>query len=277
MSNSDFKEFLRYAADFYYNGFKSFIPWTPKQKKNYLEKIESLKDLYQPMMEKKTGISLGNVKVKRHRELSKDIYYETVIEKIDEKIRKKENDVEEIEKLGFSLKTVYPLLSFVNSFMNQAFGGARFHKNTIYMPTGFGNRFEEYVKKDLWDSTVVHELSHALWGSIEGERSIRDHKNWRMWNEGFATYCEENYFLDLYKNKLYDVCDDKAKHFLKNTKNPNAENDLTKIAFLRDGYGSNSVYRKGKRKIENILEKHGENVLLDIPKKWDEFEREISF
>ena len=103
---------------------------------------------------------------------------------------------------------------------------------------------------------VVHELSHALWERIEGEPLDRNWSNagdlaqaaiqkFRLFVEGYATYAERMWFLDLYPPI--------ARNFLTHAKLDPA-----------------SIHFQGLKIIEQLVEKHGTGILLRIPRSWRE-------
>ena len=134
----------------------------------------------------------------------------------------------------------------------------RYNNKTIYIPFDFINRFMDInlkEREEKIDYCIVHELSHALWDNIAKNEGIegflnkdkrRTHKFSREWCEGFATYCSDEYF---------------AEFFPLNASTPQK---------LR------RVYGVGKRKVEELVKKHGKEILLEIPKRWKEFSREVA-
>ncbi len=38
----------------------------------------------------------------------------------------------------------------------------------------------------------------------------------------------------------------------------------------------NRNYREGRKAIERLVKKHGEDVLLEIPKRWPEFKKDLA-
>jgi hypothetical protein len=97
-------------------------------------------------------------------------------------------------------------------------------------------------------ATVVHELAHALW-----ERLARKPLTWqpkpRYWEkykvfvEGFATYAESVWFLDLYPSAV-------------------------KRSVLGTYIDPHGIHYLGKCTIEDLVRKHGQQILFEIPKRW---------
>lgn len=79
---------------------------------------------------------------------------------------------------------------------------------------------------------VVHELSHALWDALEGTSEYT--KEEKLFGEGFAMYGEKNWFAD----------------------------------FIPERIEFDELYEDGMRKVEELVEKHGERILYRIPSCW---------
>jgi hypothetical protein len=98
------------------------------------------------------------------------------------------------------------------------------------------------IKKD---GVMVHELFHVLWNKINNKDESKE-RNYSFWSEGFAEYGQFNYFYD----------------------------------FILSGStmmsGSGKKYIKGKKLIEKVINKYSEEVFLQIPLKWKEFDKEFN-
>jgi hypothetical protein len=90
---------------------------------------------------------------------------------------------------------------------------------------------------------IVHELSHSQWDCISGFNYYNDPVDWdrHFFFEGFATYCSEIYFKDIYPSG-------------------------TTIVPVHDQF-----YQNGKNAISKLVQKHSIDVLFKIPKNWKEF------
>ncbi len=98
------------------------------------------------------------------------------------------------------------------------------------------------------DSVVVHELSHRLWECLEKpdeDGTWKQLMSRRIWSEGFATYCEQEYFADLYP-------------------------EGTPILQL------SGIYTRGKKKMQELVDRYGRDIVLQVPSRWEEFEKSLS-
>lgn len=124
------------------------------------------------------------------------------------------------------------------------------YNSTIYVGFGFLDKLKiihDQIKgsKPNIDQTVIHELSYVLWNKVKNN-NIPQSQSPRLWHEGFATYCEEDYFSELYPN-CYKL-----------------EKDYRQVC------------REGKQQVERVIQRHGIEALLEIPNRWEEFEKELS-
>lgn len=238
--------------------FGALLPAPRKKREKFLEKVREKVDYYKPKIEAKCNISLRNVKVKDNEEWLDDHFsFERDNRRAIEIAWKNgrvptQRDFRSICMASSLARTIVtiPLLIY-NTFLDPDF---RYGNDTIYVPFYYGNRlmdvdFERKAKN--LDRKVVHELSHCLWDNIVGNKEdysvgIREIRTYREWSEGFATYCESTYFSDIY---------------------PDSTEEL---------HISSKVYRNGKRRIEELVKKHGEGILLEVPKRWKEFDKELS-
>ena len=129
--------------------------------------------------------------------------------------------------------------------MNTFGVGMKHYNSSIYIPFYFQNRFADIdfqIREKELDQSVVHELSHKLWHNLGGNRHDDFQRNWRIWNEGFATYCADIYFANLYPDDFQTYQGKWA-----------------------------GVHGRGKEKVEELVEKYGKDIILEIPKRWEEF------
>ncbi|MDP2926297.1 MAG: hypothetical protein Q8N99_08010 [Nanoarchaeota archaeon] len=219
----------------------SLFPFTSRVKKEYLEHLRSLISYYQPRIEDTIGIALGNVEVKDYKEWPRDHVINITSRRIETS-----PGTELGIKIGTAINTVlHKLLCQRQVFF-------AYENKNIYFCFGYNTRYFLYRGVKINDQGIVHELSHALWESVNEEpvflNQMRLNKgDWTVqkeWIEGFARYCERKYFRNIYPIKQIFVNDEE---------NP---------------------YQRGMRKIEQTLERHGQGVLLEIPKRWKEFELE---
>jgi hypothetical protein len=111
--------------------------------------------------------------------------------------------------------------------------------------------FQQCQHESYVASTVVHELSHALWERLGAQpltwqpRTELTEK-YRLFVEGFATYAERIWFLDVYPPSVRPF----AKHAM-------------------DTAG---VHYKGLRRVQALVKEFGPEVLFEIPRKWESFD-----
>ena len=123
---------------------------------------------------------------------------------------------------------------------------ASYHRNAIYVSFSNGTRSHEFAIA----FAVVHELSHALWERLadrplfprpKGNKS--DREKFKLLVEGYATYAERIWFVDMYPWSVRKF----ANH--PRTKPP-------------------GIYYEGMKRVEELVEQNGREILLEIPKRW---------
>lgn len=130
---------------------------------------------------------------------------------------------------------------------------ACYFRRGIYVSFDSGVQHDEEVA-----ATVVHELSHALWETISAaslhahpfsNHRIRpnEQEKLKLLGEGFAVYCERVWFLDIYPAYLRDSVQNR-------TLDPD------------------TIYARGLRQVNRLVEQHGPEILLEIPKRWRELD-----
>jgi hypothetical protein len=199
-------------------------------------------ELYQPLIEKRTGVSLGSLRVRDYRFLEPDrilamkqikypwwyrLFCRSAIEA-------------EFRKYCRHLQTSRQERSLASV--------ACYYRQTIYVNFVHGNVCHQ---EDL-AFTAVHELAHALWEAIAGQsldqmwpHSEADRERFRLFVEGHATYAEQIWFRDFYPACVRALVDCRKK----------------------DG----SVYVRGRDKIAELVDQYGPEVLMVIPKRWSDF------
>ncbi len=120
---------------------------------------------------------------------------------------------------------------------------ATYYRKGIYISFSSGTAHEDAVA-----AVVVHELAHALWERI----AVRP-LTWRpkaqyvekyaLFVEGFATYAEKVWFLDLYPITVRSVVQ-------------------------KEQLDPRGVHYRGLRRIEEIVRQKGPQIVPQIPKKW---------
>lgn len=228
-----------------------FMPVPRQKREDFLDKVRDRVDFYKPKIEERCNLNLGEVKVKDNSEFIDDVLYGANGLAWKDTLERgwRSGRVPSKTDFMFSYSTAAfaELLMKFPIFLYNSFSGAemRYFNSTIYVPFYFMNRFMDasFIGRiRTLDHTVVHELSHSVWYKIEPDK-YRDQNGRRVWFEGFATYCEDEYFSDLYQDGTERLSD----------------------RFLP------KLYIRGKKQIEELVEQHGSDIVLEIPKKWKNF------
>src|SRR3989344_2736133 len=230
-----------------------YFPLPKKVKEEHLDKIRGRVSHYKPLIEQQTGINLGEVRVREYNKVVYDIFPELISELKSMKKNSK-NKLEEIIAEGL----LYSLLPFIlvlgqtirmareDFYVSmKAYKSKTSDASTVYVGFGFLKKpliFKRKIDESAWDNEVVHELSHILADTMNPKfnHSSRD------WVEGFAIYCEQEYFKNLY-----------PLGYVVNRNN--------------EGF-----YKRGKEKIEQVVKTFGVEALLEIPNRWREFESALN-
>jgi len=190
---------------------------------------------YQPLIEqrfselKQEPIAIGKVTVKDMRDLSRGL---------------RSYSWQECRSPSqFAL--FYPLLYVASIYRrNQAENDffAHWFNRDLYLSFNHGTE----ILQEFLDQTVVHELSHGLWERLKGitpfdSEAFANPDKFKFANEGFASYCEYEFFRDLYPQEI--------------PKNHNPHKE---------------PYIQERSAIERLVNAHGEKILLEIPKNWRE-------
>jgi len=223
-----------------------WLPWEKREREEYLSKAREKVEFYKPKIEEKTGVSLGDVKVRDW-----NLSLESIIENytinsiaIDMYNKGRPLKIYELDKIVrecliegvkyYALRRIIPSR------------GGKFVKrnNTIYFKTGPFSRTASTIRGKMdytLDEDVVHELSHGLWEKLRAEMISGGREGYLTWSEGFATFCAHDYFSEFYpKNAIRSpVC------------------------------YSGSIYRVGYQIIRQMINKYGEGILLKIPRLVD--------
>lgn len=228
--------------------YGSFFPMSKRKREEVLDKVRQKVDYYQPRIEERCQIELGKVEVKDNKEWLSDTLYNSAHKKaINEALKQGRVPTGMDFWTYHSAASMGEMILAVPLFMFNAIRGAdmRYHDNTIYMPFNCVNRFMDSnfggrLKK--LDYAVVHELSHGLWDKLSGDKEEKTpFREYRRWFEGFATYGADVFFADFYPKKTEKYSDLKE------------------------------AYIEGKKKIEELVERYGKEIVLEVPKRWPEF------
>ena len=233
---------------------RPLLPLSEKEKQEYVRRVEEKRDFYQPRIEEKTRVDLGKVFVLPTGLGTAQIIYDkyTQLSNIA--------NTHEIEKFSWPQRTFIKAIAPITAAPITAimsipwlYHMAKMEQKAammavddcIFVPFGYISRFNLIMEKmgdpsDL-DELVVHELSHILWSKL-AQKHKQETLPPRLISEGFATYCQQNFFSDLYpKNYIID------------------EKTMT------------DSYLAGKKKIENLVAKYGKDIVLKIPARWPYF------
>ena len=200
-------------------------------------------NFYKPRIEKRTGVLLGDIAVWDH-----DRWHEDVMREYRRRASWPFVGIFKSFILRRRLRRYSPEFE-AESARKAREHAARYYRSAIYVSFDSGMSHE-----DALASVVVHELAHALWERIAGkpldERSNGaphidecDAEKYELFVEGFATYAERVWFLDLYPAALRSFAQ-------------------------RWPLKRESVYFRGLRRVEELVREHGQPVLLEIPKRW---------
>ena len=196
---------------------------------------------YQPRIEKRTGVQLGKISVWDLRELDqhklRDLEWRTspwIIGFLRRLVFKSR-----IQQYAEYLKSTAEERGHSCS--------ALYYKNAIYVSFSIDPHFHE----DHLALTAVHELSHALWERIEGRPlhekwsgTAADWDKYKLLGEGFATYAEQVWFLDIYP--------------------PGVKKNIPYLYFNKGG-----IHYRGFQRVQELIKEHGPELFLEIPKRWN--------
>jgi hypothetical protein len=204
------------------------IPIPKNAREEYLSSVRSAVQRYKPQIEEKTGIDLGEICVKEYKHLPRDIFSELYTPRTNP-----------IKRLLF-----YGLRGLVNAktWYHEQKEPMLYHNSTIYV--GFGNATRTDMQTSvggidsLIDQKIVHELLHALWDKLGGEKQSELHKDGINFLEGFTTYGDRYWLLDFYPEG-YQLTD--------------------------RGVGK---YKVGVMKVKDLINQRGEGIFLRIPSEW---------
>lgn len=240
--------------------FKLFLPTPKKVREDFLSKAKEKVDFYKPKIEEVVGVKLGEVKVKDLRYFRDDSIEDITRRKIIKEKNKLGRELTDLEINDINLAeniakkiSVLPVWLFFSLYGTELKHFKPINNSSIiyisfYLPSRYpSNKLRLKMSLLTLDTKIIHELSHALWYSIlgnveEDKERFKEFKLERLWSEGFATYCEQEYLSGIYQENTI----------------------INKV-----NYG---IYRKGKEKIEGLVKKYGKDIVLEVPKRWEEFE-----
>ncbi len=227
--------------------WRLFFPVSQAERETCLNDVREKIDFYKPRIEERTGISLGEVAVKEYCRWPQDAY------RVWRKAAEKELEINLypagspqflVAQCTFGLGKI---ILGSTRLLNEDLGNLGYFDNTIYVYFGFSYKFNGF---DVYEQSIVHELTHHLWKNLSGKENTWGNTrtgNFKMWSEGYAQYGADKWFADLYPQ------DYQVNHSPRSL-----------------------LYQQGKEKVEQLVAKHGKEILLRIPKEWEKLQREIS-
>jgi len=210
----------------------------PESSQTFLLSIYKLAvDYYQPKIELRTGVKLGAIDVWDYSQLSPRVIdeYTRSYGRLGSILfrRRIRSRCAELKRLGEERSRK---------------GMACYYKNAIYVSFLSSACHEDWIAQ-----VVVHELAHALWEKIGGpnhEQRVQlqshDQQRYKSLSEGFATFAQLVWFRDIYPPEV-------------------------RVDVGRKELNPDSVYAQGFNQVKKLVYKHGDTVLLELPKRWREF------
>lgn len=225
-----------------------FFPTSRSKKETFLGKVREKVSYYQPRIEEVCEVELGDIQVQDMRYWLANSTRNRIEREFEEYANREGREPSKLAK-GFIASPIltarFLATPLIWTFMN-LWGFEMKHGNsTIYVPFSYMNRFMDLdfkKREEGLDQAVVHEMSHTLWYSLGGDGSDNSRRNWRLWNEGFATYCADVHFAGIYPE-----------------------------SFKVDQTKGSGIYQRGKAKVEELVQRYGKDIVLEVPKRWQEF------
>jgi len=196
------------------------------------------------LIEERTGIDLGEVPVISMREGIR----ESRRDLLEEFLREGKLD----KGFGYHFFNVFSFsLIELQRMWSEEFSFAAYDSGSKKFLTPFGLRTKSMLRKGSFyeedqhtDEIILHELTHHLWNQIPNRREFG--KTPEIWVEGFAAYGHLNWFSDFLPAGEHKYSGEYAK-----------------------------IHKLGAKLIKGVVKIHGEEVLLEIPRRWPEFDKEL--
>jgi hypothetical protein len=251
MNKQELISFLKWEAKAILNMPRIYLPMPKRIRQQYFDEAQRKLDFYQPKIEERTGVSLGKIEIRDRKDLCKDAIRDHVIEAVFTEGPLISPIPPEIAILAPYELIINPIakilsgLSGLTTLMN-------YNNHGIYINFNLGRKIDLFWfnKRQIEDVGIVHELCHELWKRLEKqpyksqEGSMTEY---RIWNEGFATYCSEVAFKDFYPEGTRRI----------------------------ETYPR--IYTEGLARIIQLVNQHGNQILKDIPKDWREFSKQFKY
>jgi len=234
-------------------GSELHVQDTPHDTVPLLEIVQELVDFYKPQIEQACKVCLGAFAVN-----DSPAYRLLMAKELRKSLANAEKTGEFVSGIDDATKE-RAIFKVVDAGCGSE--ALRYSEGIIYL----GPKADELVEKKegkvlvcpLLDVGVVHELSHRLWEVLRGQTieqdlnelekkgaSLNKHRIYRMWNEGFATFCHDQVFVGL-------------------------DERLQQVADLP------LMYVEGANKVVRVLEKYGASHLTRIPRDWEQLSKEF--
>lgn len=228
----------KHMVSVFQNFAQLMLPSPGAQKELYLELTSSKIRRYAILMGEKTGTTLDDVRVRKFQHIMDDL-----VDLVSPKTTNRSSFFPTLDTTILTLAKV-PLELYRMAREDLSYFSYMPDNGTIYTSFGFSTKIRQMEFGDSIDQMLIHELCHHLWGKLGGKYS--NEKTYRYWAEGFATYGEIFFFADLY-SKDY--------------------------AMLPP---PNEFYRRGMDSIAAVIQCHGDEAFLRVPKEWKTFQEELT-
>lgn len=239
-----------------------------KRLNHYTDKLSQAVTHYQPLAEQRfsdlTGqpICLGEVQTKDMKDLGYDVsdYHH---QKSIQFVVDKKGSINPLEKgiIWFFQKVIFKprWQSIVAEHIER--GDLIWFNNAIYFSckrTEDKNaNTDEQIQQD-----AVHELSHGFWEKLGGEdqfdysiKNMSIYPKFAAYSEEFALYCEQFLFRNLFPEEVQR----KIRQELQSPRQFSLPSSQNQYEIERN---------RARKKIEQLVEECGEQVLVEIPRGW---------
>ncbi|MBI4451849.1 hypothetical protein HY637_00330 [Candidatus Woesearchaeota archaeon] len=221
---------------------KMYIAYTGRQREATLGRVQSLIDKYKPLMEHVVGVNLGQITARELRELGIEYLngmYKDIVEP--------EHGFNRVTAVFFYHCVGVPLIKACAFWLDHT-DTYKYYNSAIYVPFGWTKMV---MGRRRLDQVVVHELSHRLWEVLAGQDSWSDEddrfsRRGNLFEEGFASYCDEYLFSSLYPQ-----------------------------GYKIDHKWDLPFHKKGRKMIEDLVKKYGEEILLRVPLEWKSIDAQL--
>jgi hypothetical protein len=215
----------------------------------FLEQTQQAIGRYQPILERRFGVSLGDVVAKplAVREFIKSIYWKSDELMLRSSLAKHRGPPTQLRRVLHRFEKVIlwlPACILVS---------LRFWLPNLIMKWS-GNPPAILISFMGWSSAdyetnadriaqwAVHEMAHGVWQQLaQDEFEVHD-RRWKLWNEGFAHYIADVYMRDAYPTK-------------------------TKLSEEWSQFR-----RRGRQLVSDAVARHGIEALRRIPTNWRDFD-----